>query len=478
MACALVLARILGPGSYGVISAATIYVTLSTLILDQGLAAALIQRPSLHRGAPGAVATANLVSGVVLAAATWFCAPFVADFFRTPGLEDLLRVLGIGLLVKALAITPRAMQLRSLRFKAIAVADLLGGVLGAAFGITAGLLGAGFWSMAWQVLATDIAVVVVLLAVNRGSAPNLQLGQLRSILPFGLRVFGVNGLAFFSRNADNVLVGRFLGVTSLSYYSMAYRVLVIPVQMIGQTVNRVAFPTFSRQADDKPRVAASLVRTTELLAMVAVPPMVLMAVAARDVVHVVLGDEWLPSAPLLTVLAIAGARETVFYVSGSLMRAMGAARLNLRYEILATVLQLGGIISGLSFGLLGVALGYTAAGFVLVPVLLVLQRSVSGVRIRAQLAAIWPGAHASAWGAAAYLLITLTPWSSALTLAVGGLGYVGIALLVWRVVHRRALGRTIRTAAAITGLDDRRGRAAPDDRRGRTAPDDQRGRDR
>lgn len=455
MLCALILARLLGPSSYGVISAATIYVTLSTLILDQGLASALIQRRSLSRYAPGAVATANLVSGVVLGAATWFCAPLVASFFRTPGLDDLLRVLGLGLLIKAVAITPRAMQMRGLRFKALAVADIAGGALGAVAGITAGLLGAGYWAMAWQVITTDVAIAVVLLAVTRGAAPNFHLRELRAILPFGLRVFGVNCLAFFSRNADNVLVGRFLGVTSLSYYSMAYRVLVIPVQMIGQTVNRVAFPTFSRQADDKPRVARSLVRTTELLAMIAVPPMVLMGVAAPEVVAVVLGDAWLPSAMLITVLAIAGARETVFYVSGSLMKAMGAAKLNLRYEVLATVLQLGGIVIGLGFGIVGVALGYAIAGFLLIPVLLIIQRKVCGVRIRAQLSAIWPGVHASLWGSAAYLLLRLIDLNDALTLLVGGVGYILVALAVWAIAHRRALRTTMKTASGITGLGRR-----------------------
>ena len=65
---ALVLARVLGPDHYGVISAATIYVTLTTLVLDQGMAAALVQRPVISRALPGAVATANLLTAVVLAA--------------------------------------------------------------------------------------------------------------------------------------------------------------------------------------------------------------------------------------------------------------------------------------------------------------------------------------------------------------------------------------------------------------------------
>lgn len=459
MLCALVLARILGPAAYGVISVATVYVTLSTLVLDQGLAAALVQRPVLNSETPGAVATANLLTGLVLGALTLVLAPWVAVFFSVPNLTPLLRVLGLGLIVKAAAITPRAMQQRNLRFKTIALADTAGGVLGAVAGVTAALLGAGTWSMAFQVVGTDLVIAVVMLAATRSARPNLALRELPDILPFSLRIFGSNGLAFFSRNLDNILVGRFLGVSSLSHYSMAYRVLVIPVQMIGQTVNRVSFPTFARLALKPDLLARTLTKVTELLAFAAVPPMILVSVAAPELVAVVLGPEWAATAPVLTVLAIAGARETVFYITGSLMKAKGEGRLILRYEVLATVVQLSGIIIGLQFGLVGVALGLMTAGFLLAPVMLGVQRRLAGVAIRDQLKAMAPAIHCSAWAAAGYLLVRLVGWNDLGTLVAGSAMYVLIALAVLMLVHRAALRRTVDAGLSILGRGERASQA-------------------
>ncbi|MDO9379200.1 MAG: lipopolysaccharide biosynthesis protein [Nocardioidaceae bacterium] len=451
MAGALVLARILGPSSYGVISVATVYVTLTTLLLDQGLASALIQRPDLGRRAVGAVTTVNLLSGIVLGALTWVAAPWLADFFDVDGLTPLLRVLGAGLLLKAVAITPRAMLMRAIRLRPVAVADVLGSTLGVCVAVSAALSGAGYFSMLGQVLATDLVLAVVLLVAGGAARPNLDLAALRTVLPYGLRIFGVNGLAFFSRNADNILVGRFLGVTSLSYYSMAYRVLVIPVQLLGQTVNRVLFPAFSRIASDRDSLATNLLRATETLAMAAVLPMVLAAVAAPELVALVLGPSWAPTVPILAVLAVAGARETVFYVTGALMRATGAAGTNLRYEILATVVQLTGIVIGLQFGLLGVALGYATAGFALVPVLLVIQRRLTGVSWAAQLGTLLPPVHACLWGAAAYLGVGLLPLVDLAHLLVGSAGYVLVALAVLRLMHRAALRRTTVFLQSLAG---------------------------
>lgn len=432
----IVLARLLGPDTYGVISAAMIYVTFTMLLLDQGLAAALVQRPELSRRAPGVVATANLASAVLLGVVTFLAAPLVADFFHDDRLAPVLQLLGAALWLKALAIVPRAMQQRALTFRAIATADVAGAFVGAAAGIAAALLGAGPAAVVAMVVATDLVVAAVLLRAERGPVPNLHLRELRELLPFGARVMATNGIAYFSRNVDNILVGRVLGLASLSFYGMAYRVLVIPVQLIAQTVSRVMFPVFSRLADRRDLLAENLVRTTQLLALLAVPLMGLAAVGAHELVDVVLGEEWLPSAVLLSVLAVAGARETVLYVTSPLMKATGEVKLLLRYEILATVLQVGGIVVGLLGGTLGVAVGYTVAGFLLTPVLLLVQRRLTGVTGGQQVRAILPPVHAALWGAAAYVLVTLVLDGSLLVLAVGTVAYLAVTAGVLLGVHR------------------------------------------
>ncbi|ADG73801.1 polysaccharide biosynthesis protein [Cellulomonas flavigena DSM 20109] len=434
----IVLARLLGPETYGVVSAAMIYVTFTMLLLDQGLAAALVQRPELSRWAPGVVATANLVSAVLLGVVTWLVAPFVADFFHDDRLAPVLQMLGAALWLKALAIVPRAMQQRALTFRAIAMADVVGAFVGAAAGVAAALLGAGPAAVVAMVVATDVVVAAVLLRAERGPAPNLHLRELRELLPFGARVMATNGIAYFSRNVDNILVGRVLGLASLSFYGMAYRVLVIPVQLIAQTVSRVMFPVFSRLADRRDLLAENLVRTTQLLALLAVPLMGLAAVGAHELVDVVLGEEWLPSASLLTVLAVAGARETVLYVTSPLMKATGEVKLLLRYELLATVLQVGGIVVGLLGGTLGVAVGYTVAGFVLTPVLLLVQRRLTGLTGGQQARAILPPVHAALWGAAAYVLVARLLDGSLLVLAVGAAAYLAVAAGVLLGIHRRS----------------------------------------
>jgi PST family polysaccharide transporter len=293
--------------------------------------------------------------------------------------------------------------------------------------------------------------------------PSLRLAAFAPLVPFGARVFATNGIAYLSRNTDNVLVGRFLGVTALSYYSMGYRVLVIPVQLIGQSVNRVMYPVFSRSADRREVLAEQLTKATELLAAAVIPAMGLLACASPQVIVVLLGERWLPAAPLMTVLAVAGARETLFYLTPALIRATGRAGLGLRFELLSTAVQVAGIVVGLLFGVLGVATGYAVAGFALTPLLLLLQRRLTGVAIRSQLRAILPPLHATAWAVAAYLLLSgaLSGLPAAATLVAGGIVYAAVTVAVLLLAHRAWLGRVLPRIAAIAGRRPARAAAVP-----------------
>jgi PST family polysaccharide transporter len=331
----------------------------------------------------------------------------------------------------------------------LAQGDIGGSAVGATAGIIAAVLGASYYSLVVQVTVTDLVTGIILLIAAKGPMPNRDFRELLTLLPFGVRIFATNGLAYLSRNVDNVLVGRYLGTSSLSYYSMAYRVLVIPVQLLGQTVNRVLFPVFSRLADKREEVARTLITSTEMLALAALPLMAFVACSSHELVLIGLGHAWLPAAPLITVLALAGARETVFYITPALMTGMGRAAMNLRFEIVSTGVQLTGIVIGLQFGVLGVASGYAIAGLALTPLPMFIQRRLTGVSLIQQLGAFWPAFDASLWASGAYLLLRYAHLPTVAQLLAGFVVYTAVAILILTTFHREPALRTLRRLNVI-----------------------------
>ena len=139
--------------------------------------------------------------------------------------------------------------------------------------------------------------------------------------------------------------------------------------------------------------------------------MALVSAAAPQLIQVLFGPEWLPAVQIVQVLALTGALQTVYQpTTAPLILGLGHARLNLRYAWLTTLVSTVGIVGGLPFGAFGVAVGYTIATVLLIPVEWLIRRRLLGITLRGQAAMLWPGVHVAIWTAAAYLLIaTIVP---------------------------------------------------------------------
>lgn len=452
IAFSLVLARLLGPENYGIVAQATVYTALATLLLDQGVSAALISQKTVTRTLFAASMTLNIGVAGLIALVTIPLAPWLADFFNTPQLEAVLLVLAGALLFKGIAVVPRVALLRQLRFRALAVCETGSVLLGGVAGVVMALLGFEYWAIVGQLVVADVVLTLVLLAIARPPAPTLNLAPLRETIGFSGRVFMGDLLSYGSRNADTVLVGRFLGEAQVGLYSLAYRMLMTPIQMVGQTVSRVLLPLISRRRANKAGVSALLLRSARNIAFLVFPAMTFVSVGAWDLVQIGLGEAWLPAAPVLSILAITGARQSVTALNTPVIVGFGRADIQLKFNLVAAIVQIGGMVAGLPFGIVGVALGYTIAGFLLTPLVFWIQRILAGTPISRQIRVLAAPAHASFWAGLAYVALGFVlpgPW---LQLLVGGLVGGVVCALVLAIFHRRAVSDVLADGVALSGL--------------------------
>ncbi|HEV2779868.1 MAG TPA: lipopolysaccharide biosynthesis protein [Actinophytocola sp.] len=452
----IALARLVGPEAFGIVAQAVVYIGIVGLLLDQGFSSALIQRPKVEPGMPGAVVSVNLAVGAVLTLVTLAVAPLWADFMATPELTWVLAALAPSLLIRAASITPRALLLRTMDFRRIGIADIASALVGGVLGVLAAVLGASYWALVVQLVSTDVVLVLVMLMVGAGSRPNLRMGLVRAIAGFSWRAFAAGLLInSVSRNVDKLLVGRFQGPEALAFYGLAYRLLLLPVQLVSQTIGAVLFPAFSRLADDLAALRAELERATRALAALALPAMALVAAAAPQLVPLLFGPQWTPATPIVQVLAMAGAVQTIYHPSTTpLVLGLGQAALNLRYAWLTAGVALAGVVAGLPFGAFGVAVGYTAATALLVPVEWLIRRHLLGMSLRGQAATLAPGVHLAAWVAGAYLLVAVAiPGNDLLVLALGLPVAAAAGLAVLRLVHRQQLAELVHMANRVVGRE-------------------------
>jgi PST family polysaccharide transporter len=400
------VARILPPRAYGLVGMAQLVVGFMTVFQDLGTNAAVIQRRELEPRFLSTVWWLNLAVSCSLAAVCWIFSPLVAVFYREPAITHVLRVLSLNFIVVGASGTHSALLCRRLDFRSIAFIEITSGCIGLATAVSLAYSGAGVWALVGASLTTTASNSALLMARARWM-PYLSFSwfDVRSTSRFGLNLSAFNLVNYFARNADNALIGRYLGATPLGYYQLAYNLMLYPVQSIAQTFGRVLFPALAKMQDDYPRFRVAYLRACAAIAFLTFPMMTGALILADEIVRVVLGPKWLPVVPVFRLLAPIGMVQSLSTTVGQIYIATGRTDLMFRWGVLFTLPIIGSFVAGLPWGIQGVAAAYAiVVCCILVPVFWLAFRIID-LPLVDLWRAVWPGLKCTLVMAAAVLLL-------------------------------------------------------------------------
>ena len=354
-----VMARLLDPAAFGLVAMAGVVLRFGSYFAEMGLGHALVQRAEIDADDVRATFTASLGLGLAVAAVAWLAAPLAVFFLKNEAIVPLVRVQALGFVVVGLGATATSLLRREMRFEVIAKVDVATYILGyGGVGITLAWLGAGVWSLVVASLAQQFfAAALSYLVVRHSLRFMVQRAPYARLLGYGGRVSIVGFLEFINGNLDTLLIGRLLGSVLLGIYNRAYMLLFLPMYFLTNSLARVAFPAFSKVQDDLPRVRALYLTSTTLITTLVLPVCAGVAVAAPELVQVLLGPRWAASVPILQVLCF----SIPLTMSTLLAGVVADARANLHQKIILnleyTVLLATLFWSLKGYGLVGIAVG-------------------------------------------------------------------------------------------------------------------------
>ncbi|RUW24122.1 lipopolysaccharide biosynthesis protein [Mesorhizobium sp. M4B.F.Ca.ET.215.01.1.1] len=376
----IILARLLVPEDFGLVASVGPIVAFVGLLQNLGLQQALVQRKDISDRQLNQVfwvsALVGLGSSVVVAA----LAPAIAAFYGDQRMLGITLASALPLLLGSIAAVPLALMNRHLQFGQLALNDVVTAAAGLLAAAIAAWAGMGYWSL---VLGPAVAAVVALAAawlVVRWTPSRPDLKVDGDILSFGANLTGFNLVNFFSRNLDNILIGKYSGAIELGYYDRAYKLLLFPLQNITQPLTRVMVPLLSRIHDDKARFRDLYVRTNWMLAAVTMPGIAALTLTSDQVVALLFGPRWTAVAPIFAWLGIASLTQSVSSTTGWIFICQGKTKTMFQWGIYSSLTTVAAFIVGLHWGAVGVAAAYAISGYVLrVPVLAVLVHRVGPV---------------------------------------------------------------------------------------------------
>jgi len=350
------LARLLAPTDFGLVALGVTVGDFLGLFLDLGLGAATVQRASLDKSQISMLFWINAALGTLIAAVMAATAPLVARFYGHPELVGVNVVLALGFLLTGFSVQHTALLRRQMRLTRLSGIELVSLTLGIGLAWAIAALGAGYWALVCLQLAPQaFGLIGVWSACRwRPGRPDRSV-DVRPWFSFGAGLTGFNVLNYFSRNLDNVIIGRVSGTAALGLYVKSYSLLLLPVTRIRVPASAVVIPALSRLQDDPLRFRRFFLAAITIVVAIGMPLVVFMFVLAPDVILFVLGPQWQGSVILFQVLAPAAFVETFNTVGSWTCMPFGRSARLVRWQIFATAVMATSFLVGARWGVLGVA---------------------------------------------------------------------------------------------------------------------------
>lgn len=362
----IVLAHLLVPADFGLVAMAAVILGFIEIFKDLGTGAAIVRQKELRDGQLCSIFWFNIAFGALATVAAIVLAPLVATFYHEPRVTHVLQAMAISFLLSAMTIVQTSVLTWKMEFDKIAKIELAAATLSYLVGIGSALLGHGVWSLVYQVLVNSLLCLVLLWFASEWRPRMIFIWpEVKSVMSYSLNLSGYNIFYFFALNADNLLIGRYLGSKDLGYYDLAYRLMSFPLQAISAVFGRVMTPYYAQAQDNLERFRETYLRVAVMIAFITFPLMVGLFATREHFVLSVFGASWYPVIPLLAMFAPLGAIRSVLTTSGSIFQAMGRAELQLRWGVVSNLIVIAALAVGVQWGSFGVAAAFTISSILL-----------------------------------------------------------------------------------------------------------------
>jgi len=357
----IILARILSPDDFGLFGIALVVFSLLEAFSRSGFDVALIQKKEDIRDYLDTAFVVNIGRGVVLFLLLFFSAPLVATFFKRAEIVGVVRAVSIVFLLNGFVNPGTIYFSRELEFKKQFQWDMSRSISDIVVSLSLVFFLRNVWVLVIGMTVsffTRVAVSYFIHPYRPGFSFNPDYA--RSLFRFGKWVFGSGILVYLLTQGDDAFVGKFLGVTALGFYRIAYRFSNLPATHITHVISRVTFPMYSKLQDDIPKLREAYLKVLQITAFLAFPLAGLIFILAPDFTRIFLGEKWLPMVPAMRVLCIFGVIRALSGAGGSVVLAIGKPKFTAYFTAIQLFI-LALIIYPLTikYGILGTAIAVT-----------------------------------------------------------------------------------------------------------------------
>lgn len=396
LAGVILLARLLTPADFGLVTMATVFTNIFFVFQDVGLTDATIQAQRINHIQVSTLFWINLAFSSLITLILIALSPAIAWLYKKPQLILITIVSSISFIFWGLMTQHMALLKRQMLFLSVGVIEVAAGLLSTVGSIIVAIVGWRYWAIVFKSVSYGIIkwILTWMYCRWRPGLPQRNSG-VRPFLRFGVNSVGFYIVNYFATNLDKTFIGKKSGAEQLGHYSRAYYLSTTPTGQFAQSLFHVAVSTLSKLRDDPGEFRRYYLNAISAVSFLAMPLSMFMVVMSRELVYLLLGSQWSQAAEYFLILGLAAGMTVIYNTNGWLHVSLGRSDRWMRWGIFSALIMIAGFAVGSFFGVMGVAVAYAGLSNLLtLPGILYAGRPI-GLKIGEVLSAIWKSTSAA-----------------------------------------------------------------------------------
>ena len=334
----ILIARILVPEDYGVVAMLEVFIAISQTFIDSGFGTALIRKIDRTEMDYSTVFYFNIVVALFFYLVIFNASPYIADFYATPLLEPIAKVISLNLIINSLSGIHNIKLSIEIDFRTKAKISIITVIVVGLITLVLAKLGYGVWALVVQSIMSSIMRTLLLYVyVNWKPLLVFSWKSFKELFSFGSKILASGLLDTIYNNLYTIVIGKCFPPSSLGLYSKANTLAQFPSSNITSILQGVTFPVLSVIQNENSRLSDAYKRFLCVSAFVVFPLMIGLAAVADPFIRLCLTDKWEGVTYLLQILCLALMWYPIHAINLNILQVKGRSDYFLKLEIIKKV---------------------------------------------------------------------------------------------------------------------------------------------
>jgi O-antigen/teichoic acid export membrane protein len=411
IAATVVLARLLTPADFGIVTMITTFSLLFSSFGLNGFTEGILQREEVTHFLASNLFWINVSTAALLTVAFAALAPLMALFYHDPLVAHAARGMSLTIVVASFSVIHLALLKRAMRFSAVSANGVVSRVVYVTVSIILAHAGWGYWALVTGCIAQQLSISLGAWLMCRWT-PGLphRVPGTGATVKFALKVYSHFCFSYFSGNTDNLLVGWRFNAPALGFYKKAFDLFTLPVCQLLSPIGAVVIATLSRFNRDRAHYQRYFLSGMSVLAFLGMGIGADFTLVGKDLIRFLLGPNWAESSRIFTYFGPGIGIMILYNTHGWVHLSIGRPDRWFRWGLVEFLFTAGLFVIALPMGPAGIALAWTVSYFVLMLPAFWYAGKPIGFGVSPVLAVVWKFFVASVVaGCSAALLIHIAP---------------------------------------------------------------------